>query len=133
MENLSLCEGCVCAEVCDKRRAIGDATLCSYFYPIPEKEHKRMTPEEAERVLMNIGDYVVFDEEYGCLIKAPLMDATLLAIRALREEATVYAKALPAPEVVEINTTEMCGRCGCRVAQQDHFCPGCGATFKKEE
>jgi hypothetical protein len=63
---------------------MGDATDCSHFYPVPEKEHKRMTPEEAERVLMNIGDYVVFDDEYGCLIKAPLMDASLLAIRALR-------------------------------------------------
>ena len=86
MENLTLCEVCVCAPVCDKRRAMGDATLCSYFYSIPEKEHKRMTAKEAESVLMHIGDYVVFDEEYGCLIKASLMDATLLAIRALREE-----------------------------------------------
>ena len=96
-------------------------------------DRKRMTPEEAEHVLMHIGDYVVFDEDYGCLIKASLMDATLLAIRALRGEATVYAKVLPAPEIVEINTTEMCGRCGCRVARQDHFCPGCGAAFKREK
>lgn len=133
MENLNLCEICVCEKVCDKLRAIGPVSECDSFYLIPEKKRKRMTPEEAERVLMNIGDHVVFDDEYGCLIKSTLMDATLLAIRPLREEATVYAKVLPAPETITINTTEMCGECGCRVAQQDQFCPGCGATFKREK
>jgi hypothetical protein len=82
---------------------------------------------------MHIGDYVVFDEEYGCLIKSSLMDATLLAIRALREKPTVYAETFPAPEAVDIHTTEVCGRCGCQVTHLDHFCPGCGATFKREK
>lgn len=86
MENLTLCEVCVCASVCDKRRAMGPVSECDSFYSVPEKERKRMTPKEAERVLMHVGDYVVFDDEYGYLIKAPLMDATLLAIRALRGE-----------------------------------------------
>jgi hypothetical protein len=126
---------------------MGNVTECSYFYSVPDKEHKRMTPKEAENVLMHIGDYVVFDEEYGCLIKSSLMDATLLAIRALREKPTVYAEAFralrekptvyaetfPAPEAVDIHTTEVCGRCGCQVTHLDHFCPGCGATFKREK
>ena len=45
---------------------------------------KRMTPEEAEHILINITDYIVPDEDYGLLMKAPLVDATLLAIKALR-------------------------------------------------
>ena len=45
---------------------------------------KRMTPEEAEHILVNITDYIVPDEDYGLLMKAPLVDATLLAIKALR-------------------------------------------------
>lgn len=45
---------------------------------------KRMTPEEAEHILINITDYIVPDEDYGLLMKAPLIDATLLAIKALR-------------------------------------------------
>lgn len=49
-------------------------------------DRKRMTPEEAEYVLMNIGNYVVFDENYGCLIKASLMDASLISIKALRAQ-----------------------------------------------
>lgn len=133
MESLNLCENCVCAKVCDKRRALGEVTDCSHFYPIPIRERKRMTPEEAERVLMHIGDYVVFDDEYGCLMKSSLVDATLLAIRALRGESAVYAKVLPAPESVMINATEMCGKCSCRVARQDRFCPGCGVTFNREK
>jgi hypothetical protein len=112
---------------------MGSVAECSYFYSVPDKEHKRMTPKEAESVLMHIGDYVVFDEEYGCLIKSSLMDATLLAIRALREKPTVYAETFPAPEAVDIHTTEVCGRCGCQVTHLDHFCPGCGATFKREK
>ena len=43
-----------------------------------------MTPEEAEHILINITDYIVPDEDYGLLMKAPLIDATLLAIKALR-------------------------------------------------
>ena len=48
------------------------------------REKKRMTPEEAERILLNITDYIVPDEDYGFLMRAPLVDATILAIRALR-------------------------------------------------
>ena len=45
---------------------------------------KRMTPKEAEHILINITDYIVSDEDYGLLMRAPLVDATVLAIKALR-------------------------------------------------
>ena len=48
------------------------------------REKKRMTPEEAEHILLNITDYIVPDEDYGFLMRAPLVDATILAIKALR-------------------------------------------------
>ena len=48
------------------------------------REKKRMTPEEAEHILLNITDYIVADEDYGFLMRAPLVDATILAIKALR-------------------------------------------------
>lgn len=34
MENLSLCEGCVCAPVCDKLRAVGPVSECDTFYGV---------------------------------------------------------------------------------------------------
>ena len=48
------------------------------------RTQKRMTPEEAEHILANITDYIVPDEDYGFLMRAPLVDATILAIKALR-------------------------------------------------
>ena len=132
MEILNLCEKCACAQVCSVLVATGGMSSCDNFCPIPTKERKPMTPEEAEHVLMHIGDHVVFDDEYGCLIKAPLMDASLLAIRALRGEVAVTTVSHLGGEVF-IRATEMCGKCGCRVAPQDHFCPGCGATLKRKK
>ena len=49
------------------------------------RTQKRMTPEEAEHILANITDYIVPDEDYGFLMRAPLVDATILAIKALRD------------------------------------------------
>lgn len=48
------------------------------------RTQKRMTSEEAEHILANITDYIVPDEDYGLLMRAPLIDATILAIKALR-------------------------------------------------
>ena len=48
------------------------------------RTQKRMTPEEAEHILANLTDYIEPDEDYGLLMRAPLVDATLLAIKALR-------------------------------------------------
>ena len=48
----------------------------------------KMTNEEAIHILMNLDKYVEHIEDVGIGVKAPLVDATLLAIRALRNNVT---------------------------------------------
>lgn len=48
-------------------------------------ERKRMTRKEAEHILMHLPDYIEWDEDYGLLTKGPLIDATLVAIKSMRE------------------------------------------------
>lgn len=44
---------------------------------------KQMTPKGAEHILANITAYIVPDEDYGFLMRGPLVDAIMLAIKAL--------------------------------------------------
>ena len=48
----------------------------------------KMTNEEAIHILMNLDKYVEHIEDIGIGVRAPLMDATLLAIKALRNNVT---------------------------------------------
>ena len=47
-----------------------------------------MTKEEAIHILMNLDKYVEHIEDIGIGVRAPLMDAAVLAIRALRNNVT---------------------------------------------
>lgn len=47
----------------------------------------RMTAKEAEHILIHMGDYIEYDDDYGCLFKPKLVDASARAIKALRAEA----------------------------------------------
>lgn len=47
----------------------------------------RMTKEEAFHILMHMEKYIEWDEDYGAAILAPLMDATVVALRALKADA----------------------------------------------
>ena len=44
-----------------------------------------MTRKEAEHILMHLSDYIEWDENYGPLARGPLIDATLVAIKSMRE------------------------------------------------
>ena len=94
----------------------------------------RMTAKEAEKILFNMTDYVEFDEDYGVLFRAPLVDATVRAVKALREE------------VVHGRWIEVRGRYACSVCKSRallHFggigqnlspyCPNCGAKMDLEK
>ena len=48
----------------------------------------KMTNEEAIHILMNLDQYVEHIEDIGIGVRAPLVDAAVLAIRALRNNVT---------------------------------------------
>ena len=52
-----------------------------------KKRKAKMTKQEAIHILMHIDTNVEYDEDFGIMIKAPLMDAIVLAIKALEAEA----------------------------------------------
>ena len=52
-----------------------------------EKRKAKMTKQEAIHILMHIETNVEHDEDFGIMVKAPLMDACVLAIRALKADA----------------------------------------------
>ena len=105
---------------------------------------KRMTPKEAEHILLNITDYIVPDEDYGFLLKSSLVDATLLAIKALRAQSA--GRVLPithAKWIVEFDDKgwkkHSCSGCGyfrrtdIHVSLNWDYCPHCGAKMDLEE
>ena len=49
-----------------------------------KKHNVKMTKREAIHLLMHIETNVEYDEDFGIMIKAPLMDAIVLAIKALK-------------------------------------------------
>ena len=90
----------------------------------------RMTAKEAEKILFNMADYVEFDEDYGVLFRAPLVDATVRAVKALREEV-VYGRW----EEYQIPHIMCCSECDWATGVQDDFnyCPNCGAKRDLEK
>lgn len=104
-------------------------------------DRKRMTPEEAEHVLMNIGNYVVFDEDYGCLIKASLMDASLISIKALRAQNAEETAPVVHGQWIELGSDDTddfrwkCSNCNevrFEYPGRDNYCPNCGAKMDLE-
>ena len=91
-----------------------------------EKRKAKMTKQEAIHILMHIETNVERDEDFGIMVKAPLMDACVLAIRALKADAV---------EVVHGRWSfigENC--CVCSVCHKHaiadyYFCPNCGAKM----
>lgn len=53
---------------------------------------KRMTNEQAIHILMHLEEYVEHDEYFGNMIRAPLMDASVMAIKALKENEELNRK-----------------------------------------
>ena len=132
MENLTLCEVCVCEQVCDRLRAVGPTCECEHFYHKPTKHRTAMTNKEAEEVLMNLDKYIEFDEDYGVLERAPLVDATLLAIKALRKQP-ICAKwrktRMDEPDGTYYFLFK-CSRCDGFSARQRNFCSQCGSEME---
>lgn len=56
----------------------------------------KMTNEEAIKVLMRLGYYVEDIEDVGICLKAPLVDASLLAIKALKKDIAI-SNTVPYP------------------------------------
>ena len=86
----------------------------------------RMTAKEAEKILFNIADYVEFDEDYGVLFRAPLVDATVRAVKALREEV-VHGRWTYTDGEYEIYM--ICSECGWDSDFRTNYCPNCGAKM----
>ena len=47
---------------------------------------QKMTTQQAIHILMHVDQYVEYDEDFGNMVKAPLMDACLMAIKALKKQ-----------------------------------------------
>lgn len=75
-----------------------------------------MTKEEAFHILMHMEKYIEWDKDFGAAILAPLMDATVMALRALKADA------------VEVVYCQDCARCmkGFCTIRKDSW----GATLK---
>ncbi len=59
-----------------------NANTCKHYW---EKKRK-MTTKEAIHILMHMDRYVEYDEDFGMMVRAPLMDACNMAIRALKDK-----------------------------------------------
>jgi uncharacterized paraquat-inducible protein A len=95
----------------------------------------RMTAKEAEKILFNMADYVEFDEDYGVLFRAPLVDATVRAVKALREEV-VHGRWID--NIDEngylCNAWRKCSACGgLNWSKRPNYCPNCGAKMGLED
>ena len=101
-------------------------------------DRKRMTLKEAEHILLNINDYVIPDNDSGFFLTSSLVDATLLAIKAMRAQAAeettpvVHAKWM---ELGNLDDDDWCWMCSnCRqiyydYPERDRYCPNCGAKM----
>ena len=108
---------------------------------------KKMTKEKAVHILMHIDTYVEYDEDFGIMVKSPLMDASLMAIKALKANTTEPKCGwwLPFFEEVEIYNTGgfkekrqtgwICSECGKGFTQFGHqkYCGNCGVKMNKGE
>ena len=95
-----------------------------------------MTNEDAIHFLMNIGHYVEYIDGHIC-VRAPLMDASLLAIKALRSQHHgKWLKNWCDTGMIGHEYAE-CSLCGCQMIDTNvfwdsKFCPRCGAQMIKE-
>ena len=90
----------------------------------------RMTNKEAEHILINMGEYIEYDEDYGCLFKSKLVDASVCAIRALRAESKeAHWEDITGGMVV-------LGKCSeCKARQPvigTNYCKNCGSKISLE-
>lgn len=53
---------------------------------------QKMTTQQAIHILMHVDQYIEYDEDFGNMVKAPLMDACLMAIKALKEQDRLKGK-----------------------------------------
>ena len=90
----------------------------------------RMTAKEAEKILFNMADYVEFDEDYGVLFRAPLVDATVRAVKALREEV-VHGRWVMKETCGPHTGGYHCSVCDkmSRSLCPENYCPNCGAKM----
>lgn len=104
-----------------------------------KKRKAKMTKQEAIHILMHIDTNVEYDEDFGIMVKAPLMDACVLGIKALKTEA-VEVKHGEWIMVIDENDCECieCPLCGEQFYDGDNdtfdkpynYCPNCGADMR---
>lgn len=91
----------------------------------------RMTNKEAEHILINMGEYIEYDEDYGCLFKPKLIDAGVRAIKALRAEPKkAHWEDITGGMVVLGNCSE------CKTRQPvlgTNYCKNCGSHMSEVE
>ncbi len=97
-------------------------------------EHRaKMTKEEAIHILMRLGEYVVHDEDFGIMIKAPLMDACAMAIKAIKAPEVVHGR-WDWKRIDERTEQLYCSVCGSDsgACETYNYCPNCGALMDGE-
>ena len=50
---------------------------------------QKMTKEEAIHILMRLEQYIEHDEDFGNMVRSPLMDASVMAIKALKTQNNI--------------------------------------------
>jgi hypothetical protein len=99
---------------------------------------EKMTKEQAVHILMHLDSYVEYDEDIGILVKSPLMDACVLAIRALKADAVevVHGRLIPSFANVDCH----CSVCRAefdnilsKAVERWNYCPNCGAKMDLKE
>ena len=93
-----------------------------------------MTAKEAEHILIHMGDYIEYDEDYGYLFKPKLVDASVRAIRALRAEVVHgrWVKHLEQDELLGDIKYYTCSECDWIDKPCYNYCPNCGAKMDLE-
>ena len=103
-----------------------------------EKRNAKMTKQEAIHILMHIDTNVEYDEDFGIMVKAPLMDACVLAIKAIKADAVEvkHGRWEPRTDVVGFVRCSVCRDCNIYDDWADgkkwNYCPNCGAKMDLE-
>ena len=90
----------------------------------------RMTAKEAEHILIHMGDYIEYDEDYGYLFKPKLVDASVRAIKALRAEVA-HGQWIDQSFAMNGGVVRfyVCSECQHEMAFETNYCPNCGAKM----